>query len=258
MSDVIPVVEEGQPESITDEALTFIAVTWPRGLEGFAALHAMADRVAVGTLKWDIGSDGEVSLVYVQPFMRRRGVGTALWQAATWLSEQRSWPPPAHSHLRTPDGDAWARAVGGDVPVVPELEEPFEDPTEWARVVRERGRSQTSGDPAPVPGVRAMMRKLLDDIAIAVDACDAGNATGVDVLRTRFKGIADQVDAAEEDGLDVVDTTRFMNCLTNTLALLASNHCEGARQWFDQACARWSEMTSHDTWGPDEDHLEGL
>lgn len=48
---------------------------------------------------------------------QRLGVATALWHEAQRLAaENPDIPAPRHSVARTESGDAWAKAVGGDLP----------------------------------------------------------------------------------------------------------------------------------------------
>ena len=49
---------------------------------------------------------------------QRRGVATALWREAQRLAaENPDIPEPRHSPARTESGNAWAIAVGGELPV---------------------------------------------------------------------------------------------------------------------------------------------
>ena len=48
---------------------------------------------------------------------RRQGIATDLFKQATHLSTQfNDVPAPRHYTKRTEEGDAWAHAVGGDIP----------------------------------------------------------------------------------------------------------------------------------------------
>jgi GNAT superfamily N-acetyltransferase len=59
-----------------------------------------------------INPDGEtIGNIFVAPDHRRKGVGTAMLNYAKQLGVV-----PKHSSNRTPEGDAWAKAVGGDLP----------------------------------------------------------------------------------------------------------------------------------------------
>lgn len=72
---------------------------------------------AVGYIEWD-EDGGEVTKIYVGDKLRRRGVGTYLWELATEWSEQNGADPPEHSDRRSQDGDAFARAIGGYIPTL--------------------------------------------------------------------------------------------------------------------------------------------
>ena len=65
--------------------------------------------------------DGTIGQVEVVPRWRRRGLAILMLGAARDAAELRGWPLPAHSAIRTSDGDSWAQSVGGDLPdLVPE------------------------------------------------------------------------------------------------------------------------------------------
>lgn len=64
----------------------------------------------VGLLTWDRGTH-EVEMVYVSEGYRRMKIGYHLWEYA-----KTKEPGLKHSSDRTSEGDAWAKAVGGDVP----------------------------------------------------------------------------------------------------------------------------------------------
>ena len=51
---------------------------------------------------------GEISMVQTYPGHRRKGVATALWNAA-----QEYDPAPIHGSVQTDLGDKWSRSVGG-------------------------------------------------------------------------------------------------------------------------------------------------
>lgn len=74
--------------------------------------HVAATRKGkrVGTLV-QFRDDGMVGGIGVEEGLRRKGVATAMWRRA----EKANWKPK-HSPARTPDGDAWARTVGGPLP----------------------------------------------------------------------------------------------------------------------------------------------
>jgi GNAT superfamily N-acetyltransferase len=63
----------------------------------------------VAVLQWEVVS-GEIDYVRVYAPYQRQGIATRLWCAANLLQ------PVLHSAWRSTDGDAWARAVGGDLP----------------------------------------------------------------------------------------------------------------------------------------------
>jgi GNAT superfamily N-acetyltransferase len=112
----IPIVDEGSRNLCLKGGVlvTFVCVV---RLGTVASLHAIdAGLVALGSLKWDLGADGDIAGLDVRPDARRIGVATALWKAAHALSAQQGWPPPRHTTDRTDDGDSWARAVGGSLP----------------------------------------------------------------------------------------------------------------------------------------------
>lgn len=60
-------------------------------------------------LQWEVGT-GEVVWLGVNASARRQGVARSLWTAA------QAYGHIAHSPWRTDSGDAFARAVGGDLP----------------------------------------------------------------------------------------------------------------------------------------------
>lgn len=68
----------------------------------------------IGELLWmDLDNGGyyaigAVTMVQVEREFQRQGIATAMWNAA--LARE---PRLHHSKLRTPDGAAWALAVGG-------------------------------------------------------------------------------------------------------------------------------------------------
>jgi GNAT superfamily N-acetyltransferase len=63
----------------------------------------------VGVLKWD-ATTGETRDVQVEPEHQRKGLATAMWNHAKEVA------PIRHSGTRTPEGDAWAKTVGGKLP----------------------------------------------------------------------------------------------------------------------------------------------
>lgn len=68
-----------------------------------------------GRLLWS-DHDGEITHLHVGQNMRRSGIATAMWQTAHDEASDRGITAPEHSSQRTPEGDAWAQAVGGHVP----------------------------------------------------------------------------------------------------------------------------------------------
>lgn len=78
-------------------------------------IMAFGDKGQVGRLLW-ADDDGEITHLHVGEPVRRHGVATDMWHAAHSEAEERGITPPEHSSRRTQDGDAWAQAVGGDVP----------------------------------------------------------------------------------------------------------------------------------------------
>lgn len=59
--------------------------------------------------------DGRVDHVFVNPRDRRQGHATNLWNMGKYLSTQfENWPEPKHSHIQTPEGKKWAKAVGDE------------------------------------------------------------------------------------------------------------------------------------------------
>lgn len=65
----------------------------------------------IGTLS--LYDSGEVDWVGVDKAHRRRGVATAMWQAAI----DQGWEP-FHSACREPEGSLWAASVGGAIPAL--------------------------------------------------------------------------------------------------------------------------------------------
>jgi len=64
----------------------------------------------VGHLQWH--PEGEIQDVHVDETHRRKGVATGMLRYAEGLGVAK----PKHSELRSEEGDAWARAVGGHIP----------------------------------------------------------------------------------------------------------------------------------------------
>ena len=69
----------------------------------------------LGWMQWR-DEDGRIEHISVNNDMRRQGIATAMWNRAHQLSEERGIPAPQHSPIRTTEGDAWAKKVGGNIP----------------------------------------------------------------------------------------------------------------------------------------------
>jgi GNAT superfamily N-acetyltransferase len=87
---------------------------------GFHTIDVMdKDYNDVGHLRWS--NLGPINYVGVIPEYRRRGVATAMYQLGHQLAREysdRVNSGPEHSRDRTPEGDAWAKAVGGWLPPI--------------------------------------------------------------------------------------------------------------------------------------------
>lgn len=59
----------------------------------------------VGHLNWH--ASGELGSVFVNQDMRRQGIATEMWNRAKQVT-----PGLQHSRKQSPDGRAWAKAVG--------------------------------------------------------------------------------------------------------------------------------------------------
>jgi hypothetical protein len=70
---------------------------------------------AVGYIEWDRDS-GEVEKIHVGRDLRRKGIGTHLWELATEWSQENEETPPEHSSRRSQEGDHFAKAIGGYIP----------------------------------------------------------------------------------------------------------------------------------------------
>ena len=74
----------------------------------------------IGRLDWNAKSTdkpGRVESLWVDPEHRRKGIATGMWQHA--LKEHKAGTvdsTPKHSEDRSDKGDAFAKAVGGNVP----------------------------------------------------------------------------------------------------------------------------------------------
>jgi GNAT superfamily N-acetyltransferase len=110
-------------------------------------LHLFSkDHTPVGRLEWS-HETGEIHNIDVAKDHRRRGVATAAYQLAHRLASEYGVTPPKHSRDRSDQGDAWARAVGGELPTrltsrdFPDLNS---EPSPLARQLEEYGRNQNS------------------------------------------------------------------------------------------------------------------
>jgi GNAT superfamily N-acetyltransferase len=66
-----------------------------------------------GFLDW-YHTGGEIHDVGVQDEHQRQGVATAMYNHAKELhTSNKDIPVPVHSATRTPEGDSWAKSVGG-------------------------------------------------------------------------------------------------------------------------------------------------
>jgi GNAT superfamily N-acetyltransferase len=71
-------------------------------------------RFEAGSLRWD--AEG-IRGVDVTKEYRRLGLAAEMLKRAQQLAgESEDIPEPKHSEIRTPSGDKWARAVGGELP----------------------------------------------------------------------------------------------------------------------------------------------
>lgn len=59
--------------------------------------------------------EGKVSAVETHPDFRKQGLAKKLWGIAQENTDQGA-PAPQHSAMRTKEGEAWAKKVGGEVP----------------------------------------------------------------------------------------------------------------------------------------------
>lgn len=69
----------------------------------------------LGTLIWHKKS-GKVDWVRTHKDYRGLGLASTLWEKAHKLSADTGISAPKHSRDRTPEGDVWAKSVGGNVP----------------------------------------------------------------------------------------------------------------------------------------------
>lgn len=65
----------------------------------------------VGHLQWDAYTN-EVTGVGVHPEHRRQGLATAMFDMANKITKNNM----SHSSIRTSEGDAWVKSVGGHTP----------------------------------------------------------------------------------------------------------------------------------------------
>jgi GNAT superfamily N-acetyltransferase len=71
--------------------------------------------LVVGTLQWH-PKTGDVNWVRTHQDYRGLGVATTLWEKAKKLSADTGIKAPEHSKHRTPEGEVWAKQVGGNLP----------------------------------------------------------------------------------------------------------------------------------------------
>ena len=70
-----------------------------------------------GEMEWHSRSDNRISNLVVNEEHRRQGVATGMWNYAHEMAKTtRGVKPPTHSSDRTDEGEAWAKAIGGNVP----------------------------------------------------------------------------------------------------------------------------------------------
>ena len=105
-----------------------------RGFFAYHQLQAIAPEVknrnsqtgkglVVGTLQWH-PKTGDVNWVRTHQDYRGLGVATTMWEKANKLSADTGIKAPKHSKHRTEEGEAWAKQVGGEMP----LRSPYELP----------------------------------------------------------------------------------------------------------------------------------
>ena len=64
-----------------------------------------------------IDETGRVEDIAVEDEHQQKGIGTAMWNHAVSLYQSGiTNVPPKHSDYRTPEGDAFAKSVGGFIP----------------------------------------------------------------------------------------------------------------------------------------------
>lgn len=90
------------------------------GAMGFGtARHNYSMHDAEGNFVGTMGLDhtGEIQHIEIHPDLRRQGLATKLYNFGHEIHEEiPTIPAPKHSDSRTASGDAWARAVGGELP----------------------------------------------------------------------------------------------------------------------------------------------
>jgi hypothetical protein len=67
----------------------------------------------IGHFEW-AADTGKVLDIKVTPEHQRQGLATKMWD----LAHNSGLTKPVHSSERTPEGDAWAKSVGGKLPAV--------------------------------------------------------------------------------------------------------------------------------------------
>jgi GNAT superfamily N-acetyltransferase len=111
-----PLAHESELELVVSDSLDlrFVAVADSRR----CSVHAMNDLMAIGSLRWltaDPERDddsGTITWIEVSSKHRRKGVATALLQAANEYATHYGLARPRHSDSRTRLGDAWATSLG--------------------------------------------------------------------------------------------------------------------------------------------------
>jgi len=80
---------------------------------GYAKHHFVmhnANNRLLGQLS--LQDDGTISAIEVHPEVRRKGIATALYNAAKQASQTNpDIPSPKHSYERTPSGEAWSKST---------------------------------------------------------------------------------------------------------------------------------------------------
>ena len=83
--------------------------------DGYVDIAAHLNGEQVGFLSLE--PSGRVEDMGVNDEHQQKGVGTAMWNHALKLHQSGQIPkPPKHSNYRTPEGDAFAKSVGGKIP----------------------------------------------------------------------------------------------------------------------------------------------